>query len=61
VNSQYTYGTGQTGSYSGGTWVPGLFGTTVEHPIDYVLDEASRTAYVVDLSAIRIGSSGYVN
>lgn len=58
VNAQYAYGTGQTGSYSGGTWIP-AFGTEVEHPIDYVPDEASRTAYVVDLSAIRIGSSGY--
>lgn len=58
VNAQYTYGTGQTGSYSGGTWIP-AFGTEVEHPIAYEPDEASRTAYVVDLSAIRIGSSGY--
>ena len=61
VNVPYAYGTGQTGSFSGGTWDPALFGTTVEHPTDYVIDEPSRTAYVVDLSAIRIGSSGYNN
>jgi hypothetical protein len=61
VNAQYAYGTGQTGSFSGGTWDPALFGTTVEHPTDYVIDEPSRTAYVVDLSAIRIGSGGYNN
>jgi hypothetical protein len=38
-----------------------LFGPDVQHPIAYSPDEASRTAYVVDLSAIRIGSSGYTN
>ena len=58
VNVQYAYGTGQTGSYSGGTWTPAL-GSTVAHPVDYLPDEASRTAYVVDLSAIRIGDDGY--
>jgi hypothetical protein len=61
VNVPYAYGTGQTGSFSGGTWDSALFGTIVEHPTDYVIDEPSRTAYVVDLSAIRIGSSGYNN
>jgi hypothetical protein len=61
VNQVYEYGTGQTGSFSGGTWDPALFGPDVQHPIDYSPDEASRTAYVVDLSAIRLGSSGYTN
>jgi hypothetical protein len=63
VDSVYDYGTGQTGSFSGGTWESPPFPLEPPHPSDWVPygADGQRQGVVVDLSAIQIGGFNGLN
>lgn len=63
VDSVYEYGTGQTGSFSGGTWQSPPFPLEPPHPSDWVPygADGERQGVVVDLSAIQIGGFNGLN
>jgi hypothetical protein len=63
ANEVYDYGTGQTGSFSGGTWESPPFPLEPPHPSDWVPYDADgeKQGVVVDLSAIQIGGFNGLN
>lgn len=59
-NLYYQYGTGQTGSYSGGTWNTSI--GTVPHPISYAnLRQDGKKGSIEQMSAIVIGGPNGLN
>jgi hypothetical protein len=63
ADSVYEYGTGQTGSFSGGTWESPPFPLEPPHPSDWVPygADGERQGVVVDLSAIQLGGFNGLN
>jgi hypothetical protein len=60
VNLYYEYGTGQTGSYSGGTWNDTL--AEPPHPVTYsTLDQDGKKGTVYQMNAIVIGGINGLN
>jgi len=60
VNEYYEYGTGQTGSFSGGTWDTSL--GDVPHPISYSsLSQDGKKGSVTQMNSISIGGFNGLN
>ena len=60
ANLYYEYGTGQTGSFSGGTWNESL--GPVPHPISYAnLKQDGKKGTVYQMNVITIGGFGGLN
>jgi hypothetical protein len=60
VNKYYEYGTGQTGSFSGGTWDTSL--ENVPHPVSYAnLVQDGKKGTITQMNAITIGGFNGLN